>query len=461
MELNYNKKSHKKLRQPAKTIITGFIGIILIGAFLLWLPISNKNGKFLPFIDALFTATSAVCVTGLTVFDCAVNLNLFGQIVLLLLIQVGGLGFMVMTTLFFLLAGKRLSLKDKLNIKEALSTNSFKDLSKIIKRILITTLIIEGIGFLMLLPGFISSLGFLKGVYASMFHSISAFCNAGFDILGTANLANVSLTQYQSNVLVLLPIMLLIIVGGLGFGVIVDVFQVKKWSKFSILSKLVLRITFWLITVSTLFFFVMEYDNAFKDMTFGEKLLNSLFQAVTPRTAGFSTVDQTVLSQPSKILTVILMFIGASPASCGGGIKTITFFVILAASIKRLKNDNDEILVYNKAISAKLMNKAFAIMFLAITVLILLVFSVSIIEHFRGNIIPFNELLFEAVSAFGTVGLSIGVIGKLGTVSKILFSFVMLIGRIGPFTLGLALTNSQINAKKVNIKHQEAPIIVG
>lgn len=460
MNIKYTERRERRLSHPARIIITGFLAVIFVGTILLWLPISNKSGKFFHFIDALFTATSAVCVTGLTVVDTAVNFNLFGQIVLLLLIQIGGLGFMVMTTLFFLIAGKRITLKDKLNMQEAISANNLKDLVLIIKKILLATLIIEGIGFLSLLPGFIMSLGFWQGVYAALFHSISAFCNAGFDVLGTIQMQNASLLAYQSSILVLLPIMMLIITGGLGFGVLIDIFKVKKWSKFSILTKLVIKISLVLIFVGTAFFFVAEYNNAFKDMSFGEKLLNSFFQSISPRTAGYATVDQAMLTQPSRIMTMILMFIGASPASCGGGIKTITFFVILSACIKRLKSDDDEVLVYNKAISSKMMNKSFSVLFLAVAVVTVLVFLTSITETFRGNVIPLEDLLFEAISAFGTVGLTVGVSFELGYLSKILFSIVMLIGRIGPFTLGIAIAKKN-NSKKVNIKHQEAQIVIG
>ncbi len=306
---------------------------------MLTLPVSNKNGEWLRFIDALFTSASAVCVTGLTVRSTAVDFSAFGQVVLLLLIQVGGLGIMTLATLVFMLIGKRITLRDRVALQEALGQDHIKGIVRLVRNIVIMTAVIECAGAVLLLPFFCVKNGAI-GIWQAVFVSVSAFCNAGFDILGTASSPYASLTEFNGNAGVLLTVGALIILGGLGFTVINDILNNKfRFGRYSLHTKIVLVATLILILFGTLFFICSEYLSAAYDgLNFGQKLLNSIFQSVTARTAGFNAIDQNSMSQPGIILTCILMFIGASPGGTGGGIKTTTFAVIVLMAFAGLRN---------------------------------------------------------------------------------------------------------------------------
>lgn len=467
MQLDRLKGKLKKIFKlsPPRTIVFGYAGIILLGAFLLSLPFSHNAGEWYPFIDSLFTSTSAVCVTGLSVADTAVEFSLFGQIVIMFLIQIGGLGFMTMTTIVFIIIGKRITLKDRLVIKEALSEHSLQGLVKFTKRILLYTLIFESLGAVLLMIAFIPEFGFWDGFYKSIFHSISAFCNAGFDIMGANKGVFDGMGSYVSNVLVSLTLIFLIVTGGLGLCVIADIASYRKSKRLMFHTKVVLWATAGLILVSTVVYMCMEYYNpaTIGNLSFGEKFLVCLFQAVTPRTAGFSTVDQAALTEGSSVFTMFLMFVGASPASTGGGIKTTTFIIlmlILSAGIRGKK----EIVFRKYNIDKELMLKTMAVAILGLTVVFTLTFILSLTEAnnaalntmFGEN--AFETFLFEAFSAFSTVGLTKGITPYLSASGKCFVALTMLIGRVGALLFGLSLAGKGDN---VNIKYQDAKILVG
>lgn len=438
---------------PMLIVLLGFLAMMLIGAFLLALPISNTDGQWQSFTDSLFTAASAVCVTGLTVKPTAVSFGTFGQVVIMLLIQIGGLGFMTITTLIFIMIRKRITLKDRIAIQEALGQDRIKGVVRLICNIAIMTAVIETAGAILLTPFFCVKNGAI-GVWQAVFTSISAFCNAGFDIFGTAQNPYSSLTEYSDNVGVVIIIGALIVLGGLGFTVIHDILDKKfRFRKFTLHTKIVIIVTAALLIFGTLFFLCSEFDStAYEGMNGGQKLLNSIFQSVTCRTAGFNAIEQTSMSNPGKIFTCILMFIGASPGSTGGGIKTTTFAVIILMAFSGLCG-KEEIVINKRTIKTKIGYRAVAIATVA-TALILI--SLLIISATDGNV-PTEYLLFDLISAFGTVGLSTGICPTLTTFAKIIFVLVMFIGRLGPLSIGL------IFAKHVtaNIKYPSASIMIG
>lgn len=450
----------KKVKfSSASKIAFGFLFVILVGAFLLCLPISSNSGTWFPFIDSLFTSTSAVCVTGLIVVDTAVHFSLFGQIVILFLIQIGGLGFITLTSLMLLIFGKKISYKNRLNIQESLNQETNQGIVKFIKKVIILVLIIEACGVLLLLPSMISSYGFWKGLYFSIFLSVSAFCNAGFDVLGTQATQFQNLAPFAQNVLVLLPIMFLIVIGGIGYVVLFDIgnkFKKDK-KKLSIHSKIVLLTTFILIFGGAFLFAIFEWNNpnTIGNMSFFEKIINSLFQSITPRTAGFSTFDQAGLTPQSRIITNLLMFIGGSPTSTAGGIKTITF-VVLILSIFKTSNSRGDIVYFNKQISNKTISKAFKIFGVAFILICLSVFLITIIEPTFST----SAIIFEVISAISTVGISLGITPLLSTFSKILIIMLMFIGRLGVITLSIVISNK---TQKINedIEYPDSKIIVG
>lgn len=434
---------------PTQILALGFVAIILIGTLLLSLPISTSRGTSMGFIDALFQATSAVCVTGLTVVNTAQALSIFGQIITIILIQIGGLGFMTMATMIFLIAGKRITLRERLIIQEALNHFSIQGVVKLTKNILATTFILEGIGAVFLAFRFIPMFGWIKGIYFSIFHSISAFCNAGFDLMGN------SLLDFSGDILINFTIMALIILGGLGFTVMGDVFHHKfQFRKWSLHSKLVILSTIILLLSGFLFFFIMEYNNVLANFSFKDKLIASMFHSVTVRTAGFYSIPLEEISEASKFFTIILMFIGASPASTGGGIKTVTAMVIIL-TVKSVIEGKDDIEVFRRRIPYAIANRALAITVISLGVLIFVTIIFSIMEPY-----PFIDLLFQTSSALGTVGVASFDNSKLSNISKLLTILCMYTGRVGPLTLTLALAKRQSSNKNL-IHYPEDRIMVG
>lgn len=443
---------NKKINfSPPQIIVGGFAIIIFIGAILLNLPISSTRGESIGFLDALFTATSAVCVTGLVVVDTGTYWTTFGKTVILLLIQIGGLGFMTLATLGALIIGKKISLKERLLIQESLNQNKLSGIVNFTRQIIFTTFFIESIGAFFLAIVFVPEFGFLKGIGYSIFHSISAFCNAGFDIIGGGR----SLTPYVNNTLVNLTIMSLIILGGLGFTVISDVATKRKFKRLSLHSKIVLFVSAILILVPFILFFFMEYSNegTIKELSLKGKLLASLFQAVTPRTAGFNTIDLAGMQNSSKLLTTVLMFIGGSPASTAGGIKISTLAVLILA-VRTLITGKDDVYAFKRKISYSSVNKALAVLFVGLSVIISGTMILSLTEPSK----EFLYVLFETVSAFGTVGLSLGITGELSVFGRLVVILIMFTGRVGALTILLALATKE---KKVLYKFPEDKVIVG
>ena len=425
---------------PMQILSLGFLLIILIGGILLSLPISSSTGEYTSFIDAVFTSTSAVCVTGLVTVDTGTHWNLFGQTVIMLLIEIGGLGFMSFTTLIAILLGKKITLRERLILQNAMNTFNIQGVVKMVKYILLFTISIQAIGALIFCTQLIPEYGLGKGLFYSIFHSISAFCNAGFDVFG----GGVSLTTHNTNALVILTAAALIIIGGLGFGVWTELYNVKRIRRFSVHTKIVLLVTGFLVIGGTILMLLFEYNNpeTIAAMNGGEKVLNSFFAAVTPRTAGFNSISTSGMTSAGKFLTMILMMIGGSPGSTAGGIKTTTVGVLILTVICVIKRRKD--LVY----------KAFTLFFIGSG----LVIVVSLILSFTETGASFTAILYETVSAFGTAGLTIGLTPNLSVIGKVLIMLMMYIGRVGPLTVVLSLTKEKI---KSGIKYPEGKILIG
>lgn len=412
----------------------------------------------MPFIDSLLTCTSSVCVTGLIVVDTAVYFSLFGQIVILILIQIGGLGFITLTALVFLIMGKKITYERRVTIQESLNQDKVQGVVKLVKNIIQLVFIVEFIGFLCLAPSMVSIYGWGDGLFKALFLSISAFCNAGFDILGTSTTQFASLAPFAQSALILLPIMFLIVIGGIGFIVIFDIGKRFKGQKLSLHTKVVLSVTAILIFGSALLFGILEWNNpnTIGNMSFGNKIVNILFQSITPRTAGFTTFDQANMTQASLFLTNALMFIGGSPASTAGGIKTTTLVVLLIAIFKS-ENVNGNIAFFKKKVSTKMVKKSLRVIVLA---LILVIMSTFMLCAFEGGNVTISQALYESVSAISTVGLSLGITPILSAGSKIVLVFLMFVGRVGAMTLTLALANRKHNIND-DIEYPDSKILIG
>ncbi|MBP1578681.1 MAG: potassium transporter Trk [Oscillospiraceae bacterium] len=441
-----------KPMQPARTLCLGFLIIILAGTLLLWLPFSSKSGST-SFFDCLFTATSATCVTGLIVADTFTNWTIFGQAVIALLIQIGGLGFVTIITFFNVAAGKKLGLRTLANVADGLTESTFQGGRRIFISIMKYSMIFEAAGALLLCIRFVPQYGGY-GVWMGIFTSITAFCNAGFDLCGISS-PFASLTGYQSDPLVLITVAMLITVGGLGFIVWENFLNIRKVRKLSLHTKAVLITSAVLTVGGTLFYLLAEWNGALGEMNFGEKLLNAFFSSVTARTAGFNSVPIEDLSDFSQLGTCVLMFIGASPASTGGGIKTTTLLVLIMTVISYMQSKNDVEIMKHK------IDKLAVYRTLTVTLLsllaVILCFSVLYFTLPEDN--SGVQCLFEAVSAFSTSGLSAGITAISGTAGRILLIITMFIGRVGPVSLVLSmLVNS---AKRKNIIYPDGQIIVG
>lgn len=438
-----------KLR-PAQILVLGFATVILVGAVLLSLPVASKSGESVGFLNALFTATSAVCVTGLVVVDTYTQYSLFGQILIMFLIQIGGLGFMTMTTLIFLILGKRITLKERLVMREALNQLTLAGVVKLTRYIIFTTLIFEGLGAFFLSLRFVRVYGLYRGIYYGIFHAVSAFNNAGFDLIGNFR----SLTPFVEDPLVNIVIMGLIIFGGLGFSVIYDVFTIRNFHRLSLHSKVVLTMTVFLLVAGFLVIYALEYSNpkTLGSLSPAGKILAAAFQSVTPRTAGFNTISLPDMSLAAKYFTIFLMFIGASPGSTGGGVKTTTFALVLMM-IYSVITSKEDVEIYKRRIPMDNVFKASVITVMAL----LQVLSVSLLLAITEGA-DFMSILYETVSAFGTVGLSMGITPHLSDAGKVLIILTMFSGRLGPLTIALALASKK---KTAMLKYPEERILVG
>lgn len=430
-------------------IILGFFSVIMLGALLLMLPFAVREGeKSASFIDALFTSTSAVCVTGLVIHDTATYWSYFGQFVIILLIQVGGLGVVTIALAAVRFSGRRISLMQRSTMQEAIAAPQLGGIIRLTGFILKVSFCIELIGAALLSTVFCRDFGILKGLWYSIFHSVSAFCNAGFDLIGVRKPFS-SLTTYSAQPIVNITIMLLIVIGGIGFLTWDDI-KNNGWhfKKYRMQSKVILTVTSLLILLPAVYFFFFE----FSDMPLGERILASFFQSVTPRTAGFNTADLTVMSQTGQMLIIALMLIGGSPGSTAGGMKTTTLAVMVSSAVSVFRK-RDQVHFFGRRISDSAVRSAATIMFMYISLFLLGGMIIS-----RVDDITLIEALFETGSAIGTVGLSLGATPGLGTLSHLILISLMFFGRVGGLTLIFAaLSNKNSNA----VKYPEEKITVG
>lgn len=432
-------------------IAVGFFIIILIGALLLMLPVSSRSGEYTPFMTALFTATSASCVTGLVVVDTFSHWSLFGQLVILTMIQIGGLGFITIGVTVSMLLRKKIGLAQRGLIRESLNIIELSGMVRLTKRIVIGTLFFELTGALILALCFIPKMGLLQGIYYGIFHSISAFCNAGFDLMGRYE-AFSSLTGWYDHPIVLITIMLLIIIGGIGFAVWNDLYEHRlHFRKYSLHTKIVLTADLFLLFAGALLFYLIEHDDLFAGMTMTGKILSSFFCAVTPRTAGFNTVNVSGLTDASKLLTVILMFIGGAPGSTAGGIKVTTIVVLLVylkANLTRTVGYN----IFGRRLEDDALRKSAAVfctnLFLATTAALIL----CILQNFNGL-----DTLLEVISAISTVGMTAGLTTQLNMISRMVVILLMYLGRVGSLSFAMSFTDKKKiahvmqPAEKINI----------
>lgn len=431
--------------QPHKTLVLGFGFIIFLGTILLSLPAATVDGHGLPWLDALFTATSATCVTGLVVVDTGDTFTKFGEMVILLMIQIGGLGFMSFATLLAFIFGKRISFKERLVIQESLNYSSVEGVVRLVKRILIFTAVIEIVGGILLSIRFSFDMPIGKAIYFGFFHAISNFNNAGFDLMGGFR----SLTAYASDPVVNLTIMAMIVLGGIGFIVMNEVFEYRNTKKLSLHSKLALSVSAILIVGGALLIFFLEYNNpaTLKPMSLSGKVFGALYQAVTPRTAGSNTLNIPDLTQTTLFMIIFLMFIGASPGSTGGGIKTTTFAVLLGAFKSQIRGKED-VTYFGRRMDTSLIYKSLTLTVSALFLVIFVTMVLTVTEPGKD----FLMLLFEATSAFATVGLSMGLTPELSPIGKALITITMFAGRVGPLTLAFAI------ARKRKMDHYRYPV---
>ena len=435
---------HRKKRLSSfKLIALGFAGVIVLGALILMLPFSSNTGSVTPFHEALFTSTSAVCVTGLVVQDTGSYWSAFGQAVILLLIQIGGLGVVTVAATFAMLSGRKISLMQRSTMQDAISAPKVGGIVRLTRFIVRGTFLIELIGMVAMLPVFCRDHNF-KGIWMAMFHSVSAFCNAGFDILGTTENKYPSLTEYVGEPTINIVIMILIIVGGIGFLTWDDICT-NRWhfKKYRMQSKVILVTSVILIIVPAIFFFLFDFTG----LPPGEKILASLFQSVTPRTAGFNTADLTAMTESSKAIMILLMLVGGSPSSTAGGMKTTTLAVLIlnAFSVCRKKNDTE---VYGRRLECSAVKSA-----VTIAVIYFLLFFIGGIIISTAESMPLSACLYETASAVGTVGLTLGVTPQLSVFSQFILIVLMYLGRVGGLTLiYAAISNKNQSGAKLPLE---------
>lgn len=442
-----HKNNHRHVTS-FQIIIFGFLAIIILGSLLLMLPFATKDRNGAVFSDALFTSTSAVCVTGLVLHDTATYWSVFGQGVILALIQIGGMGIVTIAVAFSTLAGRKIGLMQRSTMQEAISAHHVGGIVRMTKFILKTTACIELAGAALLFPAFCHDFGIAKGIWYSLFHSISAFCNAGFDLIGVKEPFS-SLTSYSAHPLVNITIMALIIIGGIGFLTWNDI-KTNKWHfrSYRMQSKVILSITALLLILPAVYFFFFE----FSDLPIKERILSSMFQSVTPRTAGFNTADLTTLKATGKMLVIMLMLIGGSPGSTAGGMKTTTIAVMFSTTLSVFRK-KEHTNLFKRRIPDSVIKSAATIFLMYTTLCLVCGTIISGIES-----IPLSQSLFETASAIGTVGLSLGITPHLGIISQLILILLMFFGRVGGLTLIFAaLTGTSANGSK----YPEEKITVG
>lgn len=444
----------KSGKYTTRLILLGFLGIILTGAVLLMLPVSTRSGGGADFLTALFTATSATCVTGLVVADTDTYWTFFGQLVILLLIQIGGLGFMTIVSLFFFALRKQIGLRQRLAMAQALNLTEINGVVRIVKHILAGTAVFELTGAVILSLRFIPDFGPAGGIWRGIFHSVSAFCNAGFDLMGRGG-EFTGMIRYAADPAVCITVMCLVVIGGLGFFVWEDLYRARKSKKMQVYTKLVLIMTGFLILFGAALIYLLERNNpaTMADMPAWQKIMSAFFQSITARTAGFSTVNQAGMREVSRVITMLLMLIGGSSGSTAGGIKTVTMLVLILGVFKVLKG-KQQIAVFGRAIPPNKLFNASAIAFLALALCLAGALILS-----AGEAIPFIDVIFETVSAFCTVGLTTGITPALSASSRVILIILMYVGRVGVTTFGIALMMRSVQPAK--IQYPQCDVLIG
>ena len=412
--------------RPGQLIVLVFLGIILLGAGLLCLPAAARSGRPTPFLTSLFTATSATCVTGLIRVDTGTHWTMFGQVVILLLIQVGGLGFMTIACLFFFALRRRIGLRQRMVLAQALGSDTYSGIVSLVRNILRGTAAVEGVGALILFFRFLPEFGFGRALWYGVFHSVSAFCNAGFDILGTAERPYPSLTAYVGNPVVNITVIFLLVVGGLGFLTWDDI-RTHRWrlSRYRMQSKVILATTAILLLFPAVLFFFTEYS-AFP---LQKRILSSLFQSATPRTAGFNTTDLAAMSDASRAVMILLMLVGGAPGSTAGGMK-VTTLAVLAANVHSIFRQQESPQLFHRRVDSRIVKSASAVLLLYLTLFLTGGCIISAAED-----LPLAVCLYETASAIGTVGLTLGITPQLGQLSHWILILLMFWGRVGGLTL--------------------------
>ena len=455
MSLPGKQKNRATFQHAESILVLGFLAVILLGTVLLALPAASADGKSIGLFDSLFTSTSAVCVTGLVVVDTGTTFSLFGQIVLLILIQTGGLGFMVFATMIMVMLGRKISIKGRMLIRESMNTGSLSDLGRLTRLYLLLSLGIELCGALLLSVRFVPLYGWKHGLWIALFHAVSAFCNAGFDLFGRY----ASLTAFSRDPLVLLTIAALIILGGLGFSVILETLRNRQgFRNLSLHTRIVLMTTVVLLLAGTVFYWLTERPNAetLAGYSEGEKALNAFFQSVTMRTAGFNSFDLSGFRAGSKLFSSFMMMIGASPASTGGGIKTTTIAAVGLLMLSVVRGES-EVNVARRRLSDDILRRALAVAVLFLTIQLTGTLIIALSEDGR---FPLQDILFEASSAMGTVGVSAIGTPNLSAAARAVLLPMMFLGRVGPLTLAVALARQQSKGRSVS-KYPEERIMIG
>lgn len=449
-----NKKKNKSIEKKSTTrlIASGFALIILVGALLLTMPVSNRSGQG-NFLNSLFTATSATCVTGLVVADTYQNWTTFGQVIILCLIQVGGLGFLTLGAFISVLLKKRIGLQQREQLHESVNTLEIAGVVRLVKKIVVGTVIIELTGAILLAFRFIPRFGVARGIYFSVFHAVSAFCNGGFDLMGVTEEYS-SLVAFEGDVVVNLVIVTLILVGGIGFIVWDDVMRNKwRFHKYLLHSKIVIATTLILTVVGTILFLFTENQASFAGMSPLEKLLGALFSSVTPRTAGFNTVDTAALSNAGKIITIVMMFIGGSPGSTAGGVKTTSIVVLLFYAGAMVLNRED-INLFGRRLTEDVVKKANAVVIINFSLAIIAAVIIMTLQP----LLNFEDVIFEVLSAIGTVGMTTGVTRSMCAASRIVLIVLMYCGRLGSLSFALIFAQKKTSA---SVRQPQEKIIVG
>ncbi len=439
---------------PAIATISSFSFVIIVGAMLLTLPASLVAIEKVSFIDGLFISTSATCVTGLSTVDIGKYYTTFGQIIILLLIQTGGIGIVTLALSIPILTNNQTTFTSAMTIKDITGARSIREVLGITKAIIISTLTIELIGSILLFISDDSTESISFRIFSSIFHSISAFCNAGFSLFSN------NLESYKNNFPYIVTTMILIIIGGLGYPVILSLYTfikdrliLRRRYQLSFHSKIVLSTTGFLIVAGTILFFILEWNSSLGSMTISQKLINALFQSITPRTAGFNTVDFSLLNYSTIVIIIILMYIGASPSSTGGGIKTTTF-ATLFFSLRALIRNREDVEAFKRTIPIASIYRALNVAFISLAIICTSIFFLSLSE--KGQ--DFIKIIFEVFSAFGTVGLSLGITSQLSSIGKLIITITMFIGRVGPLTIAIIFATNKVSGR---YKYPEDYIIIG